>query len=523
MIDKAFLFIAITFPGILFSQTADTLAVHYSHGVKAAYLKDNLTVIASDAYEGRETGKKGQKMTAAYIRSAFKQLQLKPGNDTSFIQNYPLVVRKSSNIDFVVNGNAYSYRKDFYTMPQPEFHDQVFAAEEVVFIGYGIKDSLMHYNDYKKAPSLEGKTVMIYPGEPKDKNGNFLKTGTKEESNWSTMSFAYEHKIQAAQKAGAKTILLISEADPATVSKGRGKGERMKVPDEKKGSESLVFYISKEMGDKIAGTNLAALLKKGEQKGKPQSLKRIKTSLKIDIHRDEVGYSGDNVIGIVEGSEMKDEYVFVTAHYDHLGIINGEVYNGADDDGSGTVSVMALASSFAKAKAEGHGPKRSIVFMTVSGEEKGLLGSAWYVDHPTIPLAKIVCDLNIDMIGRVDDLHQNAKEYVYVIGSDKLSSELHSINEGMNAKYTKMVLDYTYNDPNDPNRFYYRSDHYNFAKNNIPVIFYFNGTHADYHQETDEVQKIDFPLMELRARLVFLTAWELANRTNRIVVDSNKK
>ena len=325
-------------------------------------------------------------------------------------------------------------------------------------------------------------------------------------------------------KAGARTVLFISEVDPTIITKpmGRGKGERMKVAVAKKEQETLVFYISKEMGDKIAGTPLEPLMKKAESKNKPVT-RTIKAKVKIDIHRDEPGYSGDNVIGILEGTTKKEEYIFVTAHYDHLGIINGQVYNGADDDGSGTVSVIALARAFAKAKAEGHGPERSIVFMTVSGEEKGLLGSAWYVDHPTIPLSQIVCDLNIDMIGRVDDAHLQAKDYVYVIGSDKLSSELHAINESMNAKYTKLALDYTYNDANDPNRFYYRSDHYNFAKNNIPVIFYFNGTHADYHEETDEIQKIDFGLMEKRAHLVFLSAWELANRSSRIVVDSHKK
>jgi Zn-dependent M28 family amino/carboxypeptidase len=160
--------------------------------------------------------------------------------------------------------------------------------------------------------------------------------------------------------------------------------------------------------------------------------------------------------------------------------------------------------------------------MTVSGEEKGLLCSGWYVAHPTIPLDLIECDLNIDMIGRVDEQHTNDRNYVYIIGSDKLSSELHAISEQANATYSKLKLDYTYNDVNDPNRFYYRSDHYNFAKNNIPVIFYFNGTHADYHQATDKVEKIEFDLMEKRARLVFYTLWDLANRSGRIVVDSHK-
>ncbi len=520
MIKRLISSILLASPIIIFAQQADTIAQRYSRQVDTTQLKAHLNIIASDAFEGRETGRKGQKMAADYIQKEFRKLKLKPGNDTSFLQNYPLVVRKLGNIDLSVNGTPYVYRKDFYTVPQPEFHDQTFEAEEVYFIGYGIKDSSMKYNDYKKAPDLKGKVVIIYPGEPKDKGGNFLKTGTKEESSWTGNP---AEKINAAKEAGAKMVLFITTADPAALKKaGRGNGEKMalatKMPEK---GEMLVFHISKEMGAKILGVDPEEQIKKMESNSKSKLLK-VEVKLKVEVHRDEPGYSGDNVIGILEGSSKPKEYVFVTAHYDHLGIQGGLIYNGADDDGSGTVSVLTLAKAFAKAKAEGHGPERSIVFMTVSGEEKGLLGSGWYVAHPTIPLDLIECDLNIDMIGRVDEQHTNDRNYVYIIGSDKLSSELHAISEQANATYSKLKLDYTYNDVNDPNRFYYRSDHYNFAKNNIPVIFYFNGTHADYHQATDKVEKIEFDLMEKRARLVFYTLWDLANRSGRIVVDSHK-
>ena len=178
-----------------------------------------------------------------------------------------------------------------------------------------------------------------------------------------------------------------------------------------------------------------------------------------------------------------------------------------------------MAKAFAKAKKEGKGPRRSILFMTVAGEEKGLLGSEYYSEHPVYQLANTVCDLNIDMIGRLDKAHEGNADYIYLIGADKLSKELHDISEKANKTYSNLELDYTYNDENDPNRYYYRSDHYNFAKNNIPVIFYFNGVHEDYHKETDEVQKIDFAKMEKITRLVFFTAWELANRTERIKLD----
>jgi Zn-dependent M28 family amino/carboxypeptidase len=178
-----------------------------------------------------------------------------------------------------------------------------------------------------------------------------------------------------------------------------------------------------------------------------------------------------------------------------------------------------MAQAFALAKKDGHGPRRSILFMAVTGEEKGLLGSSYYVNNPVLPLEQTVTNLNIDMIGRVDTAHLRNPEYVYLIGSDKLSKELHALSEDVNSTYTQLELDYTFNADDDPNRFYYRSDHYNFAKNNIPVIFYFNGTHEDYHKATDTVDKIEFPILEKRARLVFHTAWELANRDERITVD----
>ena len=154
--------------------------------------------------------------------------------------------------------------------------------------------------------------------------------------------------------------------------------------------------------------------------------------------------------------------------------------------------------------------------MPVAGEEKGLLGSKYYTENPVYPLENTVADLNIDMIGRLDEKHADNPNYVYLIGSDKLSNELHRISEEANSTYTNLELDYTYNDPNDPNRFYYRSDHYNFAKKNIPIIFYFNGTHEDYHKATDTVDKIDFEKMEKITRLVFYTCWELVNREERI-------
>ena len=231
--------------------------------------------------------------------------------------------------------------------------------------------------------------------------------------------------------------------------------------------------------------------------------------------------ASENVLAYIKGSEKPDEIIVISAHLDHIGVSeNGDINNGADDDGSGTVAILEIAEAFKIAANKGHGPKRSILFLHVTGEEIGLFGSKYYTDvDPVFPLANTVANLNIDMIGRVDAKHENKRNYLYLIGSDKLSQELHNTSEAINEKYFNMELDYTYNDDNDPNRFYYRSDHYNFAKNNIPVIFYFNGTHPDYHRPSDTPDKIEYDLLETRTQLIFHTAWELANRDERIKVD----
>ena len=224
---------------------------------------------------------------------------------------------------------------------------------------------------------------------------------------------------------------------------------------------------------------------------------------------------GENVLGYIEGSDLKDELLIITAHYDHLGKHDSLIFNGADDDASGVSAALEIAEAFMLAKKEGNGPRRSILIMPVSGEEKGLLGSRYYTDNPIYPLENTVANLNIDMIGRLDDWHDNGN-YVYLIGSDRLSYDLHDLNEKINDEYIGIDLDYRFNDKDDPNRYYYRSDHYNFAKNNIPVIFYFNGVHEDYHKPSDTIEKLDFDKINTITRLIFLTAWEIANRDDRI-------
>jgi len=237
-------------------------------------------------------------------------------------------------------------------------------------------------------------------------------------------------------------------------------------------------------------------------------------------------FSGDiknsqNVIAYVEGGEFPEEVIIISAHSDHEGYTDTEIYNGADDNGSGTAAVMEMAQAFQKAALNGHRPKRSVVFLHLTGEEIGLIGSKYYTQYPVFSMRNTVANLNIDMIGRVDDDHKDNEDYIYVIGADRLSTQLHYISEAANSQFTNLELDYKLNRDNDPNRYYYRSDHYNFAQKGVPVIFYFNGEHEDYHEPTDTPEKINYALLEKRTKLIFATAWYLANSKNRIVVDQD--
>mgnify|MGYP001333152545 FL=1 len=257
--------------------------------------------------------------------------------------------------------------------------------------------------------------------------------------------------------------------------------------------------------------------------------------MKLNLRRGNEGeVDSENVIAIIKGSEKPDEYLVLTSHLDHVGYgrtgsrsrdayigeVKERIHNGADDDGSGTVAMLEIAQAFKEASKKGKGPKRSIIFLHVTGEEKGLLGSAYYADNPIYPLANTVTNLNLDMIGRIDPTRKGDKrEYIYIIGSDHDSQDLHTLSEQTNLETVNIDLDYRYNAKDDPNRFYYRSDHYNFAKKGIPIIFYFSGTHPDYHLPSDTPDKIEYDLLELRSKLVFYTAWNIANRDKRIAVD----
>ncbi len=476
----------------------------YANTITETELREHLYTYASDAYEGRETGTPGQKKATAYLKAEYEKLDIPAAPDNGdYLQKVPLEIAKSPNGTMTLNGNTYDLGSNFVS-----FNSLTSSFDEMVYAVYGIDDE--NYSNFDKL-DVKGKLVLIKDGEPKNADGTYTISGTNEPSKWSQDSM---NRFQVLNEKGAAAVFMFSPSLYPRVlayynrAKNNNSG-RMSIKSDKVGSFNAVINeeIIKQILPQIKEDNVSKTLP-------------VKVALNIKSTATEV--LSENVVAIIEGSEKPDEYLVISSHLDHIGISNnGEINNGADDDGSGTVALLEIAEAFKKAKDAGNGPKRSVVFLHVTGEEKGLLGSQYYTDvDPIFPLKQTVANLNIDMIGRIDPKREGDRNYIYLIGSDKLSIELHELSESINKLYANLELDYTYNDENDPNRFYYRSDHYNFAKNNIPIIFYFNGTHDDYHRPSDTPDKINYDLLENRSRLIFYTAWEIANRKEKIKVDN---
>ncbi len=469
---------------LVFSATSqDKKALKFAKTITEKDLESRLAVLASDSLEGRETGERGQQMAAEYIASKFKEFGLEPPVDSkngkSYFQKYPLQ-KMTYRTAYMKKGDEQKDNfEDFVYFSRSETKGEEYI--DVIFAGDETIESL-------KTKDLEGKYVGIAQADM---------------SNWRQVL------ADLGEVKAAGVFLFVEDASSYDFVKQRFKGFL---------SGTRLSTVSDEVSNKviIADTGLAEWIfgKKYADLSATDAPSRVILNADMLVEDIEV----ENVLGFLKGTDKPEEVLVVTSHYDHIGISpDGQVNNGADDDGSGTTTVLELAQAFATAAQKGSKPKRSILFMTVSGEEKGLLGSEYYSNNPVFPLENTVTNLNVDMVGRIDPDHEGKnEEYVYVIGADKLSQELHDLSEKVNKTYVNLDLDYTYNDENDPNRYYYRSDHYNFAKKNIPIIFYFNGTHADYHKPTDTIEKIRFDVMKKRADLVFFTAWELANRENRV-------
>ncbi|KAF0190531.1 MAG: metallopeptidase [bacterium] len=457
--------------------------------ITASALKDYLYFIASDEMEGRDTPSRGLDMTAKFIAMNLSRWGLKPGGDSgSFFQKMSITLSKTdvSNTSIEIGGETYKPGTDFLAFP-----NAADITASLVFASHGWVIKSKNINPYQNI-DIKDKIVIISGEFPKGATPNKDLTG-KSGEDW-------DDPYSYVDKHGGKGIIVVPDF------MALADWERNIARYEEKGV--LVFDKLNKRNISIPTVTLSPKLlgrlfsREGQYAG--------------DIFNDSL--STQNVIGVLEGSDpiLKDEYVAIGAHYDHVGVgstpINGDkIFNGADDDGSGTVAVLQLAEAFSHAPR----PKRSIMFVWHCGEEKGLLGSRYLMKFPTIPVDKIITQLNIDMIGRSKKADNNnsannelsGPDEIYVIGSKLMSSELGQVSESVNnSSNLNLKFNYKYDDPNDSNRFFFRSDHFNYAQKGIPIIFYFNGVHEDYHRPSDSVEKIDYQKMEKVTRTIYLTA-----------------
>jgi len=492
---------SLTATATLRAQDVEEVAATFAELIDVKDLRQNLYILASDAMQGRETGQPGQRMAAEFVAGKFEKAGLETVQG-SYFQPVPLISSqiKGGHMHF---GSAHGHFMENF-MPSQGVSIGRIEDSAPVFVGYGVRDG--DWDDYKDL-DVQGRVVVMLKGAP---------SGV--DSAWAD---DFDMKRSLAESLGAQAVVATMESFESLLPRYERwiTRDRMRLNIEREGTGPTVptFWISDDLMSGVLGNMKKVHKRLGKGKGRGP----LEDGILIEMDIEKRSFDSENIWGALPGSdpELADEWVVISCHYDHIGAKDGEIFNGADDDGSGTVSLIECAEAWTEAAKQGHGPRRSVLFLAFVGEEKGLLGSDWYTSNPAIPLARTVCDLNIDMVGRTDAEHPDSDRYVYLIGSDKLSSDLHRISEEANENFTQLALDYTFNAPDDPNRYYYRSDHYNFAKHNVPVIFYFSGVHEDYHGAGDTPDKIHYEKLSEIARLVFHTSWNVANRDTRLRID----
>lgn len=481
----------------------------------------HLEFLASEELGGRYTLSPSFQIAARYLASHLEAYGFQPAGDKGdFLQHFNVVASKpdteKTSLTITVNGKPATYKfGDFYAGGMGGD-----TEGQIVFAGNGVSSPSQNYDDYAKI-DVKGKIVLIAQGTPAGVDESRLQQG--------------ESGLRAAYKHGAVGVLVVPFGRIANFMKNKDFKDRAAMRESvrlAREDEGLlpVATLSPDLAEKLLpllGIDYQAL-QNAETEHTRLTAKETSGSAHMVIAFHEQRTLTQNVVGLLEGTDpkLKNEYVVFSAHYDHLETNDrGQIYPGADDDGSGTTAVLAIAHAMSMDR-----PKRSVLVIFHAGEELGLLGSQYNTDYsPAVPLNQIVADLNIDMIGRSkppgdqdrQDAHLSDANTVYLVGSDRISKELNSISEQTNAEFQKLNLDYYYNSPTNPDRIYYRSDHWNYAKHGIPVIFYFDGIHVDYHKPTDTVNKIDFTKLTKVAQLVFETGWRLANLDHELAKDAN--
>jgi hypothetical protein len=508
-------------------------------------LETHLGYLASDELEGRATGEPGLDLAARYLAEQAARIGLEPLDENrDYFQEYTLVtktqdqsssritIKRDNESPVIVDRPLYCLNPD---------SDTIDLSGEVVFAGYGIYSAIDNYNSFEKV-DLEGKIVLVMSRGPMDPVSD---TSLLRNRDWDDLS-AWRYKLTALSMRAPKAVILA--VDPRSgyqsieeyasgmipyLSSSRrvkelGDQQSSMIP----GLAARILFIHRDAAEEIlrsSGKTLSELQDNIDQSLKPRSFLVPRTRVSIYTRFDRQEKAVPNVAGVIEGSdpEMRKEAIVFTAHFDHLGVNpNGAVYNGADDNASGTAALIEIGEAFVKEQKE---LKRSVLILWLSGEEIGLFGSKFYSEQPLIPLGQTIANINLDMIGTVRTARDTGyiyREKVSVLGMDSISvigghqsSELLDIHN----KWTKkmgMSSDFSMNSPNHPYRYYYRSDHYNFAKNDVPVLFYSTGIHVDYHKTTDNYERINFTKLKKVTELAFLVGYKLATQPERIKVDN---
>ena len=527
-----FLVFTIILPSAAFAQTAVKITAkekQMADAITAEQLRQYLYFVASDEMEGRDTPSRGLDLTAKFMALMLERWKFKPAGDNgTFFQNIAI---KSESIDAAnnvlsVGGQTYQLNNDFFRLGGSGS-----ANAPMVFGGNGwmVKSKNI---DALSGIDAKGKIVVLYSeGFPNQNRLTPLPASVTQADLSGAKGTDWADPVTNAAQKGAVGVILVASPQiqgawgqiRGFLSRGNSYPEKLRENGGNDAPALPVMLASQKIGEAIfAGESANQTSATAFAINKQAAMT---TTSRVEIKNTQ------NVVAIWEGSDpvLKNEYVAIGAHYDHVGVNPNaqgadKIWNGADDDGSGTVAVLSIAETLAKAETR---PKRSVLFVWHCGEEKGLWGSEYFNKFPTVDIKKVVAQLNIDMIGRsrkTDDANPKNAELsgengVYVIGSEMMSSALGAITKGTNDSYLKLGYDYKYDDPKDPNRFFFRSDHFNYAVNGIPIVFWFDGVHEDYHQPGDEVQKIDYKKMEKVTRTIFLTLWEITDLKQRPAVD----
>lgn len=495
----------------------------YSSEIKLDELKAHLYKVASPEFAGREPGTEGMDKAETYITDLLKKHEVSyaPGLN-NYYQPVEYTFTSWEDPKISSKGKDYRYLWDFIAFSNKTNEILNKNIKSIIILGYGIDHK--NYSNYPKNKSvLKGSTVMIIEGEPTEKNGISRIDKSNTSTEWGSN---VDLKIEVAKKYEIENLLIVTNDIRDIGIKNRralmGPSSEMKNTIGKIYDTPNVIYISPALAANILDQSEETIL---ETLAQLDNTAPRAVDLTINLKKKQSLIKGNNIAAYFEGSEKPNEVVILSAHHDHVGQKGQDIFYGADDNGSGTVALMEIAESLALAQKAGKSPKRSILVLWVTAEEKGLLGSKYYVENPIFPIENTVADINIDMIGRNDKkyLELGNTNYVYVIGADRISKDLHNVNVSMNDQYSDLILDYTYNSDSDPNRFYFRADHYSFASKGIPAVFFFTGVHDDYHKTTDTPDKIDFEKYTKITQHIFNVIWEVADRAERLRITEQVK